>query len=200
MTSPKAMKALYGARAHDARANIVKAHCSPGERPQEIFTPEPVLRVLRAAWGSIKLDPCGHPDAIVLADETWTGHKVPTGTFRKDGTPITRWDGPGLVQPWRDGTYYNCPFVDLRLWLAKAMRETPRHCGLFPARTNRTWCRDFLTRVDGICWLNPLAFEGYDQAHPDRLVLAYCGPDVRVVAAHTPPELGMWTLPLQRLY
>jgi len=195
-TAPKSLKALYGARAHDSRAAIVRAHCSPGERPQEIFTPPLVRDLLRRAWGTIELDPCGHPDAIIDAETTWTGHKVDTGRRRNDGTPIERWDGPGLVTPWVDRTYYNPPFCDLGAWLAKALAEPGRHCGLFPARTNRTWCRRYLRHVDGICWLNPLAFIGYPSAHPDRLVLAYRGPDVRVIASLTPPELGEWTAPL----
>jgi hypothetical protein len=193
------MKALYGARAHDARANTIKAHVSPGERPQEIFTPPIVLELLRRAWGEIALDPCGHPDAIVSATETWTGIKVETGRTRKDGSAITAWDGPGLIASWVDRTYWNPPFCDLRAWIAKAEREPGRWAGLFPARTNRVWCRALLRRVDGILWLNPLGFVGYDQAHPDRLVLAYRGQDVRQVAALTDPALGEWTAPLRAL-
>lgn len=199
MLAPKPLKALYGARSHDARAATVRAHCSPGERPQEIFTPLSVIELLRSAWGRIELDPCGHPDAIVGARTTWTGHREGTGRRRKDGTEIERWAGPGLATPWVDRTYFNPPFCDLKDWLAKADSEPGRWCGLFPARTNRAWCRRLLMRVDGICWLNPLGFLGYDSAHPDRLVLAYRGPDVHVIAALTPPELGEWTGPLVQL-
>lgn len=195
MTAPKAIKAFYGARAHDARKNTVKAHISPGERPQEVFTPETVLEILYRAWGSIALDPCGHPDALVTADEVWTGIKVDTGRSKPT------WDGPGLRQPWRDRTYWNPPFCDLEAWIRHALYQPERWCGLFPARTHRTWCLEALRAgaVDGVCWLRPVTFEGYDQANPDRLVLAYRGPDVRAVAAVTPPELGTWTRPLEDL-
>ena len=202
MSAPKPLKALYGARSHDARearASTVKAHTGAGARPQEIFTPPAVVELLRRVWGEIALDPCGHPEAIVGAATTWTGHKVGTGRFRKDGTEIERWAGPGLENPWTDRTYWNPPFCELKDWIAHAAAQTGRHCGLFPARTSRTWCREYLYQVDGICWLNPLGFIGYASAHPDRLVLAYQGPDVEVLAAATPPSLGEWTRPLQRI-
>lgn len=203
MTAPKAMRALYGARAYDAaaraRATTVKAHRSPGERPQEICTPPPVLDVLYRAWGGIALDPCGHSDAIVGAEEAWVGHRVDTGRRRKDGSAIMRWDGPGLRTPWRDRTYFNPPFCDLKSWIAHAQKQPARWCGLFPARTNRSWCRALLRTVDGICWLSPLVFVGYAQAHPDRLVLVYRGWDVRALVAATPAALGEWTAPLKAL-
>lgn len=191
MSAPKSLKSFYGARAEhepervQARKNTAKSMISPGERPQEIFTPPEILEPLRTAWGGIALDPCGHPDAVVGADETWYGHQVQVGKR-------LRWAGPGTEQPWRDRTFVNPNYDDLPPWFDHALAQYGRWCMLIPVRPHREWWRVLATSVDAICWLNPVKFVGYSSGFPAPLCLAYRGSDAGVVVDYT-RHLGDWT-------
>jgi len=157
----KTHEAFYGARSRTERkANTVKSMTSPGERPQDIFTPLWMVDAIAEWWGGIALDPCSHPDSPVygIASEAYYTPEL------------------GL-QPWRDRTYWNPPYKDLKVWLAHALAQDGRWLGLIPVRPQRTWWLGFAERVDAICWLPPIKFEGYDQAFPAPLVLAYRGED-----------------------
>jgi len=180
-TAPKCMKALYGAR-EQSRRNTAKSLISPGERPQEILTPRPLLNAIRAMWPSIALDPCGSPDSIVYADETYC---VSPSVVRKgDKTSIhylpgTPGEVDGLTAPWVDYTYCNPPFKSLSTWLDKATTEATARglevLMLAPARTNRRWFRAATRTCSSICELDPVVFEGFDQAFPAPLWMLYWG-------------------------
>jgi hypothetical protein len=156
--APAALRSLYGY----------------GDRPQEIFTPLSLLAPLLSVWGSIELDPCGHPDSPVsrIAREVWTATDV-----RKTGAKRPVWDGNGLICTWRDKTYANPPFAELERWLAKACEEADGNTNiavLAPVRPHRRWwraCRAHLLPI----YLNPVCFEGYEQAFPAPLCLFVAG-------------------------
>lgn len=179
--APKCMKALYGARA-ESRKNTVKSLISPGERPQEIYTPRNILTAIRAMWPSIALDPCGSPDSIVYADETYCISpsivQTKAGTTRVVYLPGTPGEVDGLRAPWVDYTYVNPPFRSLDLWLDRALAEGTSGkeiLMLAPARTNRKWFRAATRTCSSICELDPVTFEGFDQAFPAPLWMLYWG-------------------------
>lgn len=80
----------------------------------------------------------------------------------------------GLVDPWVDRTYCNPPFAELKRWLHTiqhwAKAPDKRIAALAPARTHRKWYREAIGGIT-IVELNPLKFQGYDQAFPVPLHL-----------------------------
>lgn len=192
--APKPLRAFYGARGTEERAtaSTVRVLVGQGERPQEICTPFEILDPLRDAWGSIELDPCGHDDSFVDARETWIGE--PIVIERPNKSPIVRWGGPGLQRPWRDRTFWNPPYRDLRAWFAHAREQQCEWINLIPVRTHRRWWRALAREVDGILWLDPLKFLGYVQAFPAPLAMMYRGQDTAVIEALS--HLGDWSGPL----
>lgn len=159
----KSLRAFYGAsdRQKKKHDNTVKSMACPGTRPQEICTPLWLLeRYVLPLWGHIELDPCA---CVQLGT-------VPA-KVRYYGPPR---DAGGLVLPWLDRTYCNPPYKDLKAWLARAQDEALRGLRivvLAPVRTHRAWFRDALCKADRVRWLDPVKFEGYDQAFPAPLCL-----------------------------
>lgn len=172
-SKPNALQSLWGSGdvARDrARRNTVKSMASPGERPQEIYTPQSIIDVCLEVWPEgIAMDPCSGPDSIVPA------------TIKLDGSE----GKDGLKTDWAPFTYVNPPFKYLKQWLEKAENEVvrlvensqhPEIILLCPVRTHRVWYRRTLDgcRVTTV-FLDPLKFHGYAQAFPAPLALHYWG-------------------------
>ncbi len=163
--APKPLRAFYGASDRQKRANTVKSMTSPGERPQSIYTP--VSFIERYIPWPIALDPCAAHDSPVsaLAEVKYYG---------------PGYDAGGLVLPWLDRTYVNPPYKDLKLWLARAYDQAVHTGGriavLAPVRTHRAWFRAAMHSTRVVQWLDPVKFEGYDQAFPAPLCLLWWGP------------------------
>lgn len=153
-----------------ARKNTAKSMISPGTRPQEIYTPQCIVDGLLRLWpNGIDLDPCSGPDSIVPAEGMYDG------IGDSDGLGDT-WDHSQIKT-----VYVNCPFKDLKKWLAKAAAES--RCGLeivmlCPTRHHRKWFRAALGYADCTIYLNPLKFHGYAQAFPAPLCLIGWNVDV----------------------
>lgn len=131
----------------------------PAEREQDIHTPDVILDVCAALWGSIEFDPCASRTCEPFASRN---------LYIEDD---------GLSVAWEPGAFWNPPYKDLAAWLAHAAAQEER-IGLYPVRTNRQWWCDFHSRhVDRIAWLKPLKFAGFKQAFPAPLVLTYQGID-----------------------
>lgn len=127
-------------------------------RLQETFTPPSIYEQLINVWGRISLDPCGHEQSPVPAERVYL---YPAQD--------------GLALPWADRTYINPPFKDLKVWLAKAVRESQfgyRLALLAPVRTHRKWFRAAMDTCDTI-WLDPIKFWGHTNTFPAPLCLMY---------------------------
>lgn len=148
----------------------------PNQREQEIGTPDCLLAVVRQAFGQeINLDPCANP-ARPIALSHYFGERYDTGKKHKDGTAKMAWRGDGLTSPWADKTFFNSPYENLSDWLEKSFDETKfEQIGLFPVRPNRQWWCSYMASVNAHAYLKPLKFEGYKQAFPAPLCLAYIG-------------------------
>lgn len=165
--APKALRSFYAA---SDRPNA-------RDRPQEIFTPRYLLQPLLSVWRSIALDPCAHRRSPVKAQRCIYGRR------RRDSSQRGwRWTGRGLLEPWRDRSFSNPPFENLRWWAAKAQQEGLQHrvALLAPLRSQRAWLRPVM-RSCGVLALNPVVFVGYTSGFPAALALLYWGPDVREV-------------------
>ncbi len=163
----------------------------PAEREQQTYTPLCLKEMLETlAGGRIALDPCSGPGSILNAIEAWEGTRVQKTDakgrpkFRKDGSPMLEWTGPGLERTWlRDGLVYcNEPYNDLQAWLAKAQHEactlSDTATGIVllgPVRPHRKWWRTAWNDADARAWLDPLTFGGWDQSFPAPLCLWYWG-------------------------
>lgn len=172
--APDALAALYGAR--KGRRGRTAAE---QDRPQEVYTPEYILRVVRQLWPEgIALDPCSGPESLVNAHEEWFGKQI-ADKYRKDGTPILEWVGPALTQPWRDRTFVNPPYKHLREYLGRATGESL--CGtqeillLGPTRLHRKWARAYYSNATTVVHLNPVTFVGHKQSFPEPVALWYWG-------------------------
>lgn len=154
MSAPRPLRSLYG---YD-------------ERDQSVFTPVEILDAIRHVWPEgIAMDPCGHPDAPIQADDP---------VYGRTGGQID-----GLEIPWPQRTYANPPFNELKAWLKKAAMEACRMQAsgyapdvmlLAPVRTHRVWFWD-LGMVSSMAWLKPVKFHGHKQAFPAPLVMLYWG-------------------------
>lgn len=189
-SAPKPLRAFYGASDRlTTNENTVKTLIgSPDtDRPQEIYTPPAIRDFLVQLWGAIRLDPCSGPESILRAERTYQGRLVPTGRVKKNGQPVTEWEGEGLIRPWMDCTYFNPPYADLDEWLAKAVAEAALGhdiAGLIPVRTHRTWWRHaVLVTADAVGWCNPVSFVGYDSSFPAPLAMPYWGSQPHEFAA-----------------
>lgn len=181
--APKALRSGYGASDRQKRRDSsVKSLASPGERPQEIYTPSELVEPLREVWGTIELDPCWGPGSIVNA--TRTCYVPPRISLSSTGAPkITFQAAPdeldGLTTPWCDYTFVNPPFKYLEQWLRKAEHEAlyfgHEIAVLCPARAHRKWFRRLTRSADAVIDLDPVKFVGYRSAFPVPLVLIYWG-------------------------
>ena len=136
----------------------LRAFYGARERPQEILTPQYIIDKL--PWVP-ECDPCSCEGSLVPA------------TVRYFGPPH---DPGGLVLPWVDRTFFNPPYKDLKLWLARAVeQDTVWSIGLVPVRTHRKWFREALNACTDLELLNPLKFVGYEQAFPAPLCLMSFG-------------------------
>lgn len=133
----------------------------PAERKQEVLTPQSVVDVCNAVWGSIDMDPCYCDGALT----------VTTAAMVCDGA----WCGDGLKTPWRPKAFINPPYNDLKKWLAYGLTQPREQIWLVPVRTHRTWWRAWRDQLDARFELDPLKFVGYDQAFPAPLLLGYMG-------------------------
>ncbi len=174
---PNALQSLWGSgdvEKDRKRRNTAKSMISPPEggtdRPQEIYTPQCIVDVLKAVWPEgVWLDPCSGPDSIVGASRRCCGSR--------------RAGDDGLEVAWPHFTYFNPPYKYLKDWLYKAYSEVLKAggnlelIGLFPVRTHRLWWRKTLLDFPGVTvvYLDPLKFAGYQQAFPAPLCLAYWG-------------------------
>lgn len=174
---PNALHSLYGgASARKALSGNVGGQ----EREQEVWTPDWIWDVARAALGGrIALDPCA-----ASRPEGWrAAHNV---TLPGNGLAIT-WDPVG--------TYFNPPYADLEEWLAKAYLEGGRGAkivGLFPCRPHRRWFLECLRGSTLVFLHYKVVFVGHKNAFPAPLVLAAWN-------CTTPPlgerETGRWDIP-----
>lgn len=186
--APRALRSLYGAS--ERQKNTVKSMASPGERPQEIYTPHCVIDAVLQVWPSIELDPCWGPGSVVPAAEAYYVPPRLEVTYRRDKktgitnekvkTHFTANPGEldGLVEPWRDYTFVNPPFKLLEEWLKKAQEEAAlghEIMLLAPTRAHRKWFRSAERSATKVCDLNPLTFEGYKSAFPAPLCVFYWG-------------------------
>lgn len=58
----RALQSLYG------KGNTVRALAGTGARPQEVYTPEPIVEALAVLWPEgVQCDPCSGPDSIIDA-------------------------------------------------------------------------------------------------------------------------------------
>lgn len=152
------MRSLFGSPAEAAarRANTVKSMACPGEREQEIVTPQEFLDALELLWpGGAILDPCGSLKSLNTAH------------FRY----VLEAGEDGLALPWSDRNFTNPPYGPLQDWLEKATVEwIAGHASvlLIPVRPHRTWWRRMVLRHP-VCWLDPLTFVGFDQSFPAPL-------------------------------
>lgn len=188
--APKALRSLYGASDRQKKNNTVKSLTSPGERPQEIYTPQKIVDAILSVWPSIDLDPCYGPGSIVPAGQAYyvppryevsyrknkktgeTKEKV-TCFFRANEDELD-----GLEEPWCDYTYVNPPFKHLAAWLKKAREEAAlgnEIMVLCPARGNRKWFRAAKKAATKVLDLNPVTFCGYAGAFPAPLCILYFG-------------------------
>lgn len=126
------------------------------ERPQVILTPSSITDYVRDVFGgSIALDPCpyfGTEETVNAADVC----------------------DDGLTEPWRDRTFVNPPFKQLKLWLEKACSyKDERIIVLAPVRTHRKWFRSAMRTADAVLLLNPVTFVGYEATFPAPLCLLF---------------------------
>lgn len=158
----------------------VKALISPGERPQEIYTPACVIEALLRVWPHIALDPCSGPRSIVGALDTFY---VPG---RVDGNGKLQFQAAGdeqdgLSEPWVDYTYVNPPYSILKVWMDKARFEGTRTgrnvevAMLAPTRGHRTWFRDACASATSVIDLDPVKFVGFKSTFPAPLCMIYWG-------------------------
>src|SRR5574342_339861 len=140
-----------------------------GDAAQIDYMHRAKTRDWQTGFGGIAMDPCGHPDAPIQADDP---------VYGRTGGQID-----GLEIPWPQRTYANPPFNELKAWLKKAAREacrmqvsgyTPDVMLLAPVRTHRVWFWD-LGMVSSMAWLKPVKFHGHKQAFPAPLVMLYWG-------------------------
>jgi hypothetical protein len=186
--APKALRSLYGAS--DRQKATVKSLISPGERPQEIYTPESIVDAILAVWPHIALDPCYGPGSIVPASEAYyvppryevTYKKNKTGAVTEKTVTVFKaapGELDGLVEPWLDYTYCNPPFKHLAAWLKKACLEGANGekeiMLLCPTRGNRKWFRAAKKKATKVLELDPLKFLGYASAFPAPLCIFYFG-------------------------
>jgi hypothetical protein len=128
-------------------------------RPQEILTPESVVKFCHLLWGEgVRLDPCASnlPESVVKAEIRY----------------VERDDG--LQQVWLDRTYVNPPYKNLKQWMQLASQEARqgyRIAMLCPVRGHRDWWHEYRDTASVEVQLKPLKFVGYDQAFPAPLCL-----------------------------
>jgi len=162
MKEHNALQTLWGSgdpTADRARKNTAKSMICPGERKQEIYTPQCIIDGLLKLWGDIYLDPCSGPESLVPAQCHYSGICL---------------EDDGLQNRWMPRTYVNPPFKHLKFWLLKAQQEAvsfPNIVLLCPTRHHRKWFRAALRSADCTIYLNPLKFHGYKQAFPAPLCL-----------------------------
>lgn len=188
--APDCLAAFYGAR---SRRNTIKSMVSPGERPQEIYTPECVRDAILNVWPHIALDPCGGPDSLIPAKHSYYVPPAVIGLLDNKGVPKCNSDGTpkiriefiasaghedGLNLPWCDYTYANPPFRYAKQWLAKALHEAGlghEIMMLAQTRGHRSWFRKACKSATCVCDLNPLKFVGFKQTFPAPLCMLYWG-------------------------
>lgn len=147
----------------------------PGKREQTILTPPCVVEALQQMWPEgIALDPCPEHATFNCAQnipaEDWLHYHQGEDDWRN-----------GLLCPWRDRTYCNPPYGELKKWMEKSYAEDVEHVMLVPVRTHRSWFR--LDRYDAVAFLKPLKFVGFKQAFPAPLAVLYR-------AAHSHPHIA----------
>lgn len=104
------------------------------------FTPPSLMAHIYDAFGSIDLDPCGHPDSPVITDRR---------ICLQEG-------GDGLAEPWCAAlVWMNPPFSAMLKWLRKADEEWSAGRAktivcLVPARSESAYFHDRLTHVADI--------------------------------------------------
>lgn len=186
--APDCLQSSYGAgnaKREEARKATARAAIGPGDRPQEIYTPQEIITAILKVWPCIALDPCTGPASLIPANNTCyvkpryvstASGKVKT-VFRADESEID-----GLLVRWPDYTYVNPPFALLKDWLCKARHEgeDSEVMMLAPARGNRRWFRDVTATCSKICDLDPIKFVGFTSAFPQALVMLYWGENTSV--------------------
>jgi hypothetical protein len=183
---PDALTSLYGAGHSDA-TRTRECVAMPGKREQTILTPDCVLNAVQAQWPEgIALDPCAeNPKDLCGAEKRnavgkliWPADPEYVWTLEQN-TPAAqhyRLDRgeDGLELPWRDRTFVNPPYGNLKDWLHKSTQECIfEHIMLIPLRTQRAWFD--LAIWDWVVFLRSIKFKGYAQAAPMPMVLGYCG-------------------------
>jgi hypothetical protein len=121
------------------------------------------------------------------------------GTFHDPCPHAAKFRVDGLKSKWKAVNYINPPFQDCKAWFKKGAKESVRgnHCiFLVPAsRLHRSYFSEIFKSVTAIEILSrTIAFEGYDSALPQALMLLHMGEKVPRLLT-IPPRLHQMKVP-----
>lgn len=140
----------------------------------EWFTPRHILDGGKACdpLGRFALDPCWHPDSLVVADHTRARVLGEDGLALDWSTVAT----PGRV------VWCNPPYSAIAAWLARCARhfhiDRGAALGLVPARTDTRWFHEHALSARGACFIRgrlKFANVGTRYSAPFPSVLLYWG-------------------------
>lgn len=143
-------------------------------------TPPEVLEPIYEHLGPIGLDPFGHPQSLVRADnyfmlQRYSPFAPPNAKAcrifygAEDHLLAKSWDGYGLV-------FANGPFSDVAPWAWKGARQGDEVILLVPVRTGATWWQRDIAPADVILfWKGRLKFVGAKYTAPFHCALVYWG-------------------------
>ncbi|RSU69654.1 hypothetical protein BRX37_23945 [Sphingomonas sp. S-NIH.Pt3_0716] len=132
--------AIVGQNARAREPERIHWNIAQAQDKDARFTPPSLMAHIYDAFGSIDLDPCGHPDSPVV-----TKRRI----CLQDG-------GDGLAEPWGAGTVWmNPPFSAMLKWLRKADEEWSAGRAktivcLVPARSESAYFHDRLIQIADI--------------------------------------------------
>lgn len=178
---PNCLGGLYNSTSTAKHNATVKSLTSPGERPQEIYTPQYIVDAILKVWGTVQFDPCWGPGSLVPS--LTHAYVPPRYEIPAVGKPklvfrAAEDEEDGLVVAWPDRTYVNPPFKFLKAWMAKARSEARSGAEIMllcPVRPHRVWWRQTHVEASAVCYLNPVKFEGYKSTFPQPMCLMYFG-------------------------
>jgi len=150
------------------------------------FTPSDFMESIYASFGSIDLDPCGHPFSPVIASQKY----------------ILANGDDGLRDAWfGEFVYVNPPFSDQLKWLRRAHEQwrlgnVATIACLVPARTDSTWFHETLRADADIYFLQGrlrfLDLRGSAQATPFSLMVVIFGANEEQKEKFAAAVEGFW--------